>query len=239
MTQNSVVIKGNKYGIMLMLDCNVPFEEIKLNLASKFKESAKFFGSGFMALTIEGRAVNKDQEKEIIDIISQNSELNIVCIMDMDENNQERYRSLIEETLVKNTFNEPKKTNTIQETEKGCSCSKFVQGTLRSGQVFQCEESVVILGDVNPGAKIVSAGSVVVLGSLKGSVYAGVNGDLRAIVIALEMNPVQIRIGDIIACSGDKPKKSTKHETKIAYVDDGNIYIDLYSKEIVNELNNI
>ena len=45
--KNSVVIKGNKYGIIVMLDKNLPFDELKKEVADKFKASSQFFGSYF------------------------------------------------------------------------------------------------------------------------------------------------------------------------------------------------
>ena len=87
------------------------------------------------------------------------------------------------------------------------------------------------------GAKVVSKGNIVILGSLKGNAFAGASGNPNSFVVALDMNPVQIRIGDTIARCSDKPKKSSKSETKIAYVDGGNIYIDPLNKEVLNDLN--
>ena len=60
----------------------------------------------------------------------------------------------------------------------------FYKGTLRSGQVFESDGSVVVLGDVNPGGKVVAKGSVIVLGSLKGNIFAGVDGNENAFVVA-------------------------------------------------------
>ena len=117
------------------------------------------------------------------------------------------------------------------------SGGQFYKGTLRSGQVLESDSSIIILGDVNPGAKILSAGNVVVLGSLKGTVYAGIKGNPNAFVVALEMHPVQIKIGDIIARCADKPKKLSTPETKIAYVDGKNIYIEPLNREVLNDLN--
>ena len=36
---------------------------------------------------------------------------------------------------------------------------------------------------------------VIVLGSLKGNIFAGVDGNENAFVVALEMSPMQIKIG--------------------------------------------
>ena len=49
-------------------------------------------------------------------------------------------------------------------------------------QVIECKTSIVVLGDVNPGAKIIAKGNIVVLGSLRGNAYAGAAGDEHTFV---------------------------------------------------------
>ena len=97
---------------------------------------------------------------------------------------------------------------------------------------------IIILGDVNPGARVISKGNVVVLGCLKGLVFAGANGNHDSFVVALEMAPMQIRIGDVIARSSDsvqlKPSKTV--DPKIAFVDDNNIYIEKLDKNILSDI---
>ena len=101
------------------------------------------------------------------------------------------------------------------------------------------ETSIIILGDVNAGAKVVSKGNVIILGSLKGNVFAGSAGNVDAFVIALDMKPVQIRIADTIARSPDEKKigrsKKTR-ETKIAFWENGNIYIEPLDKDVMNDI---
>lgn len=220
--KNSVVIKGNKYGIMVVLDKETPFEELKSDIIDKFKESSKFFGETSMAVTFDGRKLSLEEEREVLDIIAEHTDINVVCVVDTDKNREEEYKESIEKKVA----------------ELKSSTGQFYKGTLRSGQVLECESSVVILGDVNPGAKIVSTGNVVVLGALKGIVYAGITGDDSSFVVALEMNPVQIRIGDVIArCADNKSRfKRNKPETKIAFVEDDNIYIEPLSRDVLNDL---
>ena len=95
------------------------------------------------------------------------------------------------------------------------------------------ETSIVILGDVNVGAQVVSAGNVVILGKLLGTVYAGASGKENSFVVALQMNPTQIRIADIIARSPDE-KTEAKLETKIAFAEDGNIYIEPLNRKVLD-----
>ncbi len=245
--KNSVVIKGNKYGIIVVLDKELPFEELKEDLTAKFKESAKFLGDSSMGITFEGRELSDDEIKEILDIISTNSDLKIVCVVDNDKEREERFKKSLEEHLEKNqTVEEPidSKDDAELEDENG---GQFYRGTLRSGQVIESEASIIILGDVNPGAKVISAGNVIILGSLKGTVFAGVNGEMSSFVVALEMSPMQIRIGDYIARAADtvnfkkkskkeKEKEKERQEAKIAFVDDGNIYIEPLNKEVLNDI---
>ncbi len=228
--KNSVVIKGNKYGIIVILDDSLPFEELKQMVAEKFVESAKFFKKASMGISFEGRALSDDEMKELLDIISSNTDINIVCVLDSSGEREEQFKRALEEQAASEAVSAAISGNDGQ----------FYRGTLRSGQVLESDSSIVILGDVNPGAKVVSSGNVVILGALKGTVYAGVTGNETSVVVALEMTPMQIRIGDIIArCSdtqGKAKRKKVKPETKIAFVENENIYIEPLNKEVLNDI---
>ena len=65
---NSIVIKGSKHGIHIILDEKPEYEELLVKLREKFKEAAKFLGSAAMAVSFEGRNLSTEEEKEIIDI---------------------------------------------------------------------------------------------------------------------------------------------------------------------------
>jgi len=125
---------------------------------------------------------------------------------------------------------------------------QFYRGILRSGQKIEVDGSFVILGDVNPGAQIIAGGNVVVLGTLKGTVYAGFPADRDAIVAALTMDPMQIQIGNLIARSADqesrgrgrlgKRKKQLEMEPRMAFVDGDNICIEKIDRSLINEISN-
>jgi septum site-determining protein MinC len=73
------------------------------------------------------------------------------------------------------------------------------RGTLRAGEHLQSEGSVLLLGDVNPGARISAAGHVLVWGRLRGVAHAGRHGDRSSRIIALQLRPLQLRIADAVA----------------------------------------
>jgi septum site-determining protein MinC len=114
---------------------------------------------------------------------------------------------------------------------------QFYKGILRSGASLEFETSVIIIGDVNHGARVVSKGNIIVLGSLKGNAFAGATGNTNAFVVALDMNPTQIRIADTIARAPDKPVKAEVKEAKIAFLEEGNIYIEPLNKNILSDIN--
>lgn len=84
----------------------------------------------------------------------------------------------------------------------------LVASTVRSGHSVWNPGNIIILGDVNPGAEIVSGGSVIVWGTLRGTVHAGTSGAPGAVVCALCLEPTQLRIGDQIARGPDEPDAS-------------------------------
>ena len=217
----AVVIKSNKYGINLILDKNMPFQELLVAIKEKFLESEKFFKDAKMAISFEGRALTQEEEYQIIETITENTSISIICIVDNDEAHADMVKQQIEAYY-----------DSVAGRE-----GEFYRGTLRSGQVLESVSSVVIVGDVNPGAKIISQGNIVVLGALKGNAYAGAAGDSNCFIVALEMDPIQIQIGDILAKSPDnkkikprrlrrKEKNPVSAEAQIAVAKGGNIYIE-------------
>ena len=64
------------------------------------------------------------------------------------------------------------------------------------------------MGDVNPGAIVSAKKNVYVWGKLLGIAFAGEGGDKNAHIASLFLNPLQLRIGNIIAIG---PKEKPKH----------------------------
>lgn len=226
--QQPVVLKSNKYGINLILNDDMEFKELLQCIIDKFKESEGFFKNAKMAISFEGRTLTQEEEFQIIEAITENSSVQIICILDNDQLKEELVRQKVEK---------------FEEQQAG-KTGEFYKGTLRSGQVLDCETSVVVIGDVNPGAKVISKGNIVILGALKGNAYAGANGNEQAFVAALDMDPVQIKIGDVIGRSADKTgndrKKKKQHiepaEPQVAIVKDENIYIEPITKGLLNSI---
>lgn len=100
--------------------------------------------------------------------------------------------------------------------------TQIIQKKVRSGQKIECEGDLILLGDLAPGAEIESKGNVFILGNAQGSVHAGIDGDKKSVIVALQMNVSFLKIADEIAKS---PEDSSGLFPEIAYIDDNGNFI--------------
>ena len=81
------------------------------------------------------------------------------------------------------------------------------KGTVRSGERISSNGNLCIIGDVNPGAIVSAKKNIYVWGKLLGIAFAGESGNKNASIASLYLNPLQLRIADVIAIGPkDKPK---------------------------------
>lgn len=250
---NSVVIKANNSGIIVVLDPSLPFEELKEKVALKFKESASWFGNSQIVLAFRGREISNEEQGQLLDVINENSGIQVMCLLDEDTQSAQVFEDVkkkIMDDIISDAQKEMDAQQDLQEPEMiqpvaasedydepgYGSTGMFLKGNMRSGEEFEAEHSVVILGDVNNGATIVSSGNIVVLGSLKGNAYAGIPNNENAFVAALSMEPVQLRIGQKIARGFSEGKRKSPKVPKAAFVKDGEICIGEISRDVVNSI---
>jgi len=108
--------------------------------------------------------------------------------------------------------------NTSEINKKNLTCSKthFHQGTVRSGEYLEIPGNLLILGDVNPGAKVSAEGNIVIWGRLLGIAHAGTKGNSKATISALQLRPVQLRIAKKVARGPkEKPQLGLAEQAKI------------------------
>ena len=223
--KNSVIIKSFQNGLSIYLDDEIPFSKLLEEIAFKFKESAHFFKDASMVVSFEGRELSDQEERNIINAISANSDLNVVCIMGKNEETNKNFVK----ALQKLSYHQQVMENAGQ----------FYKGTLKDGQTLETENSVIVLGDVYPGASIISNKDIVILGGLYGQAYAGGSGDEGHFVVALEMSPEKLKIGDFKYKSSEKQSKwsiKPKIQPKIAFVKDQRVIIEPITKELLNDL---
>ncbi len=100
------------------------------------------------------------------------------------------------------------------------------KGTVRSGDRISSNGDLFIIGDVNPGAIISAINNIYVWGKLFGIAFAGNNGNKNAFIASLYLNPLQLRICEIVAIG---PKEKPKDQyPEIAILEDTKIIIKPY-----------
>ena len=221
--KNSVILKSFPNGILIILDGTISFQELLADIAAKFREADGFFKDASVAISNEGRELTEEQEREILDAITQNSRLKILCLMGRDEEKNLKFLG------VQNKLN-------FQNDENS---GQFYRGTLKDGASIETEHSIIILGDVCEGSCVYSNKVIGVLGTLTGDVYAGAGGNSNHFVGALNMLPGVLQIGDYVYNS--QPQKTPrwgfkKPQTvpKIAYTHNGEVQIESITKELLD-----
>lgn len=222
-----VTIKSYQNGLKLHIK-DAPFEEIAEEITSKFESSRQFFGKAKLALSLSGKILLPEEEAQIIDIIHLHSDLKIIALIGKEDEL---------DTLFAQAVSDYEYRNPASDTAlpKG----SIYTGTLRAGQELFLNETVVVLGDVNHGAKIETTGDVIVLGSLLGEVKAGRDDENGHFVAALEMSPERLKIGTVKYKR--KPEKrfwpdSNKNSPKIASLQNNEIVIRPITKETLGEI---
>src|SRR5699024_519012 len=97
---------------------------------------------------------------------------------------------------------------------------------IRSGQVLEITGDMLLIGDVNPGGRIIATGNIYVMGNLHGIAHAGSEGDRDAVIAASYMHPSQLRIADCISRAPDYESDGVYMECGLIDEEQDKIIID-------------
>ena len=204
MGEDSIVVKGNKEGLNVVINMNKfkDFTDMLEALVSRLSSGKKFYKGSTVKITIQLKLLNEKEASKLKDI-------------------------LFDEFLIKDCIfedNIEKVSKAFQGVYEGKT--KFIKSTIRGGQKIDYPGNVVIIGDVNPGAEVCASGNIVVFGSLKGFAYAGFDGNEEAFIAAFELQPEILKISEVIARA---PEDALKPEyPEVARIKDGIIIVEPY-----------
>ena len=222
MAEESFELKSNKYVLTLILNPSVPYQKMVSDIAAKFRRSARFFRGGQMAVQFRGRELTEVQETEIVDAITQNCQLDITCIIESDPDKEEQQKEAIVRAMTSVRENSYAKEPT----------AALVTRSLAAGERYSSLRPVVLLGDLQPGAEIISAGSILIWGTAMGVVRAGSEGDDTAFAAALVLKPSELSIASHRAVSAIRKKEITDdypEKATVASVSDGHLKFEAVS----------
>ncbi|AOY76854.1 septum site-determining protein MinC [Clostridium formicaceticum] len=203
--KNAIQFKGTKEGLFIHIKPNYDFETIRKHLIDKL-EKTQFFFKGANIFEIKCDILTNEEKEELEDIMITRYKLNIVKNSDISRTSEV-------------------KEEVFQGITEGKT--KFIQGTVRSGQIVDYDGNVVVIGDVNPGGQVIARGNIVVMGNLRGIAHAGSNGNMEACVAALYLDPAQLRIANVIARAPDGKYEKPKNP-ELARIKQNMVYIEPY-----------
>jgi septum site-determining protein MinC len=221
-----IQIKGIREGLLINAE-NGAWDDRKAELMRMVKQRESFFKGARVCLDVNDTPLRVKQITQLCDQLS-DLEVTLWAILSTAETTINNARTLgLETSLPTKKENKETKENS-ERVENAGEKAVLVNKTLRAGYKVESMDHVIIVGDVNPGAEIVSAGNIIVWGKLKGSAIAGAEGNMKAVICAMELRPTQLRIGEKVF-----PPQQKKGKTfpEVAYIENDECKIELWNKE--------
>lgn len=209
MSEEKIKIKGENAGLSLTFPAAMPFSEIMEELGKKLDSGAGFFLRGTL-VRVPRERFSQEELQKLQELFRGHG---LICRQAKPEPAPLPSPEVPADLAKREDQASPELRQML-----------VVEKTLRGGQAIETEGSVIVFGNVNPGAQITAGGSVDVRGTCRGVIHAGAAGDVTAFIIADHLLPTQIRIANYIARSPDEPEDSGKAER--AYIKDGRIVIE-------------
>lgn len=210
MENNGVIIKGNKNGLNALVDIDKfgGFNDMLIVLTEKLSKGKKFYKDSTLYISLNMSSINEYQMERLKDLLFQKI----------------GFKDIVLEDIVSVSEHKKKEEKSFGGIYEGRT--KFIRKTVRGGQCIKFTGNVVIIGDVNSGAEVYAGGNIIVLGSIKGNVFAGTTGNNKAIIAAFSLQPEILKIGHIITISPDDNQKPKYPE--VARIKDGAIIVEPY-----------
>lgn len=224
MSESSVIFKATVDGLVVVLREEDSFESIVKQIEKKLASAGRFFKGATISVKYRGKKLTGQQEKRILELMAAKTGADIKSFgEDVSHTLEAQSKPAASGSSGKMKI---KKQMFFKGIDEGVT--KFYRGTVRSGQLISFDGNIVVLGDVNPGGEVEATGNIVVMGSLRGIVHAGADGNKNAVVVAYNLQPMQLRIADVITRSPDEADNSSIPVPELAYVKDNTVYIERF-----------
>jgi septum site-determining protein MinC len=212
----SVQIKGVRDGLLVSLG-EGEWPELQETLLKHIQDQASFFKGAKLALDVSNHILHAAELGGLRNKLSDQG-INLWAVLSNSPTTEQTAQVL---GLATKIFTpRPDRLAQVSGPNTESESALLIQKTLRSGTRIMHTGSVVVIGDVNPGAEIIADGSIVVWGRLRGEVHAGSAGDEKAAVYALEMNPMKLRIANYFAVP---PQRKGKSMPEMAHIVNGQV----------------
>ncbi|MCK6579160.1 MAG: septum site-determining protein MinC [Anaerolineae bacterium] len=205
MHDQAIGIKGFRDGLLVTMEEVEEWQALVDDLAERIDGQSTFFAGARITLDVGARPVTRHELGSIKAMLDRRG-LTLINVLTESKTTLDAAASL--DVRGNLTTPPPAAAEPEQSSEEDGSIGVMIRKTLRGGRTVRSHGHVVVFGDVNPGAEIISGGDIIIWGRLRGIVHAGANGDESAVVCALDMMPTQLRIASYITVApADKRHK--------------------------------
>ena len=219
----NVQIKGIREGLLVVLG-EGDWEEIRSNLLEQIDQQSDFLKGARLVLDVGNHVLKAVELSSLRDALSERN-LGLWAVLSNSPTTELTAQTLGLATRLSKPRQE-RDTRPVDSSLQTGEGAVLVRRTLRSGTSLHFAGHIVVIGDVNPGAEVIASGDVVVWGRLRGVVHAGAAGDENAVVCALDLAPMQLRIAGQIAIP---PQRRGKPQPEMARLKDGQVVADAWS----------
>ncbi|MDQ3249670.1 MAG: septum site-determining protein MinC [Chloroflexota bacterium] len=202
-TVGAISIKGRTDGVAIEIGKG-HWSELLANLAERLAQASDFFRGGKVALDVGARPLLEAELRQVREVL-EGVGLKLGAVRTKSERTFQAALNLgLATKLEPADHADHAEAGTAGGNREGESYFVY-RGNLRSGQILRRREHILVIGDINPGAEIISTGDVFVWGRLRGIVHAGADGDTRAVVVAFELDPVQLQLAGVTPIAPEEP----------------------------------
>ncbi len=189
---SSIQIKGIRDGLLATLT-EATWEDQRAVMLAQIDERPSFFHGARLAMDVGSQTLKVN---ELVEFRDQLSERGVMLWAIVSESPTTEKTAQLLGLATRISKPRPEERQSLSSHEINDETALFLNKTLRSGTRIEFPGHVVLLGDINPGAEIVAEGNVLVWGRVRGLIHAGSKGNTGALICALELSGVQVRIAD-------------------------------------------
>jgi septum site-determining protein MinC len=213
MVMPRVKFSGTDSGLLMRLEWDAPLPQLLVELEEHLQQSRTFFEGAKVLLEIGRQPVLQQDIDQLAVVLTRYG----VTLQGVIPAMEHRERPASPPLPMSPPPPDPKITLRLERR------------TIRSGEVVAGEGHVIIVGDVNPGAEVLAGYNIFVWGALRGSAYAGVPDHEDAVIAALHLAPIQLRIAGYIARPPES-RPNTAALPELARIDQQAIVVETWER---------
>ena len=191
MANSTVALRAYRDGLHLIIKPHLSITDIEASIQEEMTRMNRPLTGATVQIDFKGPILQEEEMAYLRSKLKESYNLTVRGIIVSDEPAPQPIAAAPTTHIISQAVN--------AQDSRDSEPSRIVPYTIRSGQTEDFPQgSLIIYGDVNSGAEVKAGGDIVILGALRGSAHAGTNGRLSSVIIAMDLVPLQLQIGNYL-----------------------------------------